>query len=234
MAFRDSNTLVSLSIDRSVKTWDTAPGKMLQRVTLDFGNFSVFTFAPNDQPFLATGSTNRVMLWNYQNGKLLKISETTDSNVSALAFTPDGKLLVIGTHKGVLRVLDIATRKITGTMDLDSPICALSASRKNIVVGYTDGTLAELSIGGKTSTDEVSVHNDAVTAIAFSPLEERFASGSADGTIKIWNAESLKLLVSLKGSAAAIISIAFDPDGQTLVSSTTDGTISGWRLPANP
>jgi WD40 repeat protein len=232
MAFRDSNTLVSLSTDRSIKTWDT-PGKILHRVTLDFGTFSVFTFAPNEQPFLATGSTDRVMLWNYQNGKLLNVSETTDSNVSALAFTPDGKLLVIGTHKGVVRVLDIATRKITGTMDLDSPICALSASMKNIVVGYTDGTLAELSFGGKTSTAEVSGHNGAVTAIAFSPQGERFASGSSDGTIKIWNAESRKLLVLLKGSAATIFSVAFGADGHTLVSSTTDGTISGWRLRTN-
>lgn len=234
MTFCDSNILISLSADRSIKTWDTGSGRTLHHISLNSDNFTVFAFPPGDLPFLATGSRNRVMLWNYKTGKLLSTSETTDSSVAALAFTPDGKLLIIGTHKGVVRVLDVATRKITRTIDLDSPICALSASKKFIMLGYSDGTLAQLSFASQTSTHEVSGQNDAVTVIAFSPNGERFASGNADGTVKIWDTESLKPLASLKGNAAAIFSIVFSADSHTLVSSTTNGVINGWRLPINP
>jgi WD40 repeat protein len=233
MTLRDSNILVSLSADRNIKTWDTASGRILHRVSLDSGSFTVLTFASSDPPFLATGSFNRVTLWNYVSGELLSDLETTDSSISSLAFTPDGKLLVVGTQKGVVRVLDVATRKFTRTIDLDSPINALSASMRQIVLGYSDGTLAELGIQGQPSTHEISGHNDAVTALAFSPQGERFASGSASGTIKVWDAESLKLLGSLKGSTAAVLSITFAADGQVLVSSAANGIINGWHLAAN-
>lgn len=229
-----ANTFISLSADGSVTTWNASSGEMLHHLSLQAGDFSTATFAPGNQPLLAAATGERVMLWNYQSGELLNTSEATDSTVSALAFTPEGKLLVVGTHKGVVRVEDVAARKITRTIDLDSPVCALSASMKYILLGYSDGTLAQLSFGGGTSTHEVSGHNAAVTTIAFSPQGERFASGSTDGMIKLWDADSLKLLASLNGSAAAIFSIVFSADSQTLVSITTNGVINGWSLPINP
>lgn len=232
LILRGSNTLVSLAADGSVKTWDANSGKLLHRTSLNSGGFTVSAFAMGNQSLLATGTRDRVTLWNYGSGKSLNAFQTTDSTVSALAFTPDGKLLVVGTHKGVVRVFDIRTRTITRTIDLDSPICALSASMNYIVLGYSDGTLAQLSFQGETSTHEVSGHNDAVTAVAFSPQEERFASGSADGTIKIWN-QSLKLLATLKGSAATF-AITVSADGRTLATSSTNGLIEGWHLPAIP
>jgi WD40 repeat protein len=231
ITFRNSNILASLSQDRSVTTWNSVTGNILRRLSLDFVNFNVVTFAPGDLPILAAGSLNHVRLWNYLSGESLSAFDTTDSNVSTMAFTPDGKLLVVGTHKGVLRVLDVATRKVTRTIDLDSPIRALSASTKYIVLGYADGTLAELGFGGQTSTREVFGHNDTVTAIAFNPRGERFASGGTDGAIKIWDTKSLKLLFSLNGSAGAILSVAFVADGRTLLSSTTNGIVNGWHLP---
>jgi WD40 repeat protein len=233
ITFHNSNVLVSLSQNRGVTTWEVVSGSLIHNLFLNFETFNVSAFAPNDLPLLATGSLNHVGLWNYVSGELLSTFDTTDSNVSTLAFTPDGKLLVAGTHKGVVRVFDVATRKVTRTIDLDSPIRALSASTKYLVVGYADGTLAELGFRDQATTREVSGHNDVVTAIAFSPHGERFASGSKDGTIKIWDAESLKLQTLPNGSAAAIFSIAFGADGKTLISSTTN-EITGWRLPESP
>src|SRR5579871_1334815 len=54
LTFLDSNILVSLATDGSVKTWDATSGKMLHRTSLDSGVFTVSAFATRNQPVLAT------------------------------------------------------------------------------------------------------------------------------------------------------------------------------------
>lgn len=231
MTFCDTNTLVSLALDQSVKTWDVASGRMSHGNFLSFGKLIVPAFAPGNRPLLA-GGFRQVSLWNYRNGQLLKTFAVNDSEVSTLSFTPDGKLLVIGTFKGVLRVLDVAAWKVTRSVDLDSPIRAGAATTNRVVVGYSDGTLAMVDFGARSSIEEIEAHKQAVSALAFSPVGDRFASGSVDGTVKVWDTKTLKPVCTLEGHAAQVTCIAFSPDGRTVVSSGSDGRMNGWRLPA--
>src|SRR5215469_4651740 len=162
LAFGDSNTLVSVSLDQTAKIRDVASGKVLHSAELNSGKQLVAVLAPGNQPLLAGANTNRVRLWNYESGALLKSFEANDSGVSTLAFTPDGKLLVIGTTKGVIRVMDVAAWKMARIIDMDSPVHSLAASSNRIVVGYADGTLNLLSLGEQTSIPEIKAHERAV------------------------------------------------------------------------
>jgi WD40 repeat protein len=199
---------------------------------LNCGKLVIAAFAPGNQPLFAGGAFKEVKLWNYQDGELLKEVETMDSNVSALAFTPDGQRLVIGTVKGVVRVVDVAGRKVTGIIDLDTPVHALAASTKQIVIGYGDGTVGILSFGGEGSIPEVKGHEGAVNTIAFNPKGDRFASGSADGVVKVWDTETLNRVCSFEGTAAEVFFITFSPDGSDLIASSANGNINGWNLPS--
>ena len=72
-----------------------------------------------------------------------------------------------------------------------------------------------------------------VNSVAFSPAGNTLASGSADGTIRLWDvadpAHPRPLGQPLTGSTAAY-SVAFSPDGHTLASGSADGTIRLWNL----
>jgi eukaryotic-like serine/threonine-protein kinase len=71
-------------------------------------------------------------------------------------------------------------------------------------------------------------HTGAVHAVAFSPDDRWLASGSADRTVKLWDAASDKEIMTLTGHTDRVTSVAFSPDSQRLASASADKTVKLW------
>ena len=71
-------------------------------------------------------------------------------------------------------------------------------------------------------------HLDIICSVAYSPDGTKIISGSADETIKIWDANTGECLKTLEGHLDIIWSVAFSLDGTKIISGSDDTTIKIW------
>mmetsp|Transcript_729 Transcript_729/g.2165 ORF Transcript_729/g.2165 Transcript_729/m.2165 type:complete len:450 (-) Transcript_729:146-1495(-) len=78
-------------------------------------------------------------------------------------------------------------------------------------------------------------HDDGVTCLARSPAQlNSLVSGTADGTVRLWDVAAQRCLRRLEGHTAAVRGAAVAPNGLVAVSCSTDATVRLWRLPYAP
>ena len=73
-------------------------------------------------------------------------------------------------------------------------------------------------------------HQSAVHAVAFIANGKQLASASQDGTIRIWDAASGKLVTILRGHKRSVHTMAVSPDGRILVSAGNEEALFLWNM----
>ncbi|KAJ4019755.1 hypothetical protein NW766_003513 [Fusarium irregulare] len=96
----------------------------------------------------------------------------------------------------------------------------------------SDGERSETSSTRPKSPENYSGHSDALFGLCYSPGQEKgnyLASGSDDGTARIWSLETRKTVVVLKHHGGDVNSVSFSADGRLVATASSDNTIAIWN-----
>src|SRR5271166_4934539 len=154
-----------------------------------------------------------------------------EGQVSAVAWSPDGKTLASGSSDQTVKLWDLATGKLFATLQGHTETVysvAWSPDGKTVASGSFDKTvkLWESATGKLLAT--LQGHTGEVESVAWSPDGKILASGSRDETVRLWESVTGKLLATLQGHTDAVYSVAWSPDGKTLASASGDKTVKLW------
>ncbi len=164
------------------------------------------------------------------------------SDVLSVAYFPDGKRIVTGSADTTAKVWDAATGREILTLKghhiavnsvAVSPDCTRIATSSfessggfNNPVRIWDADtgremlhLNMLTLKGSTQM---------VETLAFSRDGKRLATGSGDGTARVWDAATGRELLTLKGHTRDVSSVMYSPDGKYLLTGSHAGTAKVW------
>jgi len=105
----------------------------------------------------------------------------------------------------------------------------LNGEENKFIYAFSNGIVArEINSKGSSIVFERYEHTKEVNSVCYSPDGKTIASGSADKTIRLWNAQTGAPIMTLTGHEDAVLDVCFSPDGKTIASGSSDKTLRLW------
>lgn len=231
-AFTPDGRYMALAFGNGAQLWDVSSQRLI-RVFKGLGSISTAVAISPDGRRIAAGAGEVLNVWNLETGEVEVSFDLKLSSANVIAFSKDGQQLVYGgSPKNTLKtpslyIRDIADGKIVkayvgwGVSALDiSPDGKLIAFGDQSAIKILDQNGAQVrTLPGHRSGGSYNV----VSQLAFSPDGKILASGGNDGSAKLWDPMSGRLVHTLpghRGTMNMVYSLSWSPDGATLA--TTD------------
>ncbi|MBB5857471.1 hypothetical protein ACFQ05_31680 [Amycolatopsis umgeniensis] len=169
--------------------------------------------------------------------------------VTAVAFSPDGRILITASMDEHLRVWNVsdATRPVLLGQAADSGsrvhAMAFSPDGRTVATGSMSGAVRlwnvadparPVELGGYLKDrDGFRGQVGTIDAVAFSPDGHTLAAASEQGTVQLWNVSDPARRESpseVFGHHKSVKTVAFSSDGRTLATGGDDFTVRLWNI----
>jgi WD40 repeat protein len=245
----DGRTLITGGENNFVAAWNAENGTKLWEKNL-YADIDTLSVSLNSKTILAAiGETISVI--DTATGNLLGELGGFRDPLTSASFSSDNKWIAAASKDGTVRVWSAETfvekamfisyddgEWLAVTPDGYYAASARGDQYLNVRVGTTVTGIDRYRstfnrpdiVAARLSNPERMTHQEQVHAVILSSDGKRAASGSTDKTIKLWDAESGRIIRTFSGHTGGIAGLAFSPDNRRMASCSADKAIKLWDV----
>jgi eukaryotic-like serine/threonine-protein kinase len=193
---------------------------------------------PENAPDLARVMRANLAGWQERLDPLLAVWASDPLNTAThlpdtSAFSPDGKLVVIGAGNRMIQL-----RNGDSGEPIGEPINCSAQVRSMVfrpdgqilAIACRDGKPRFWDVGRACFVSGRFDQLERVLSIAYSHDSKVLATGGEDGQLKFWDAALGRQLSVVRVSNSAIVKVALTPDDQTIFTFADDGQLDRWNV----
>jgi len=227
----DGKVLATGSVDRTIKCWDIASGRLLRTIIGHGGWVTALHFSMDGRYLLSGDADGLIKVWDMAIKEQPVWPQEKPKSISATAFTPSNELIAIGRDpRNRLTLWNLSNGKVLldlggapaidrAVFSKDAALFALAMEKEIRIYSVATGNLISAR-----STSGVGVYS-----VEFSPDATMVLSGDRSGNYivsKVSSGQTVALLNSGQGYYRAV----FSPDGKQIASADEDGKVRIWSL----
>jgi WD40 repeat protein len=216
---------------RRVRVWRVGQAAPLWGRHLGWPVTEAVLGGPYGSVVAVIGNHPDAVLFDAVSGRLLHRLNQGDF-VKAVAFSPDGDLVVTGGRNATARIWNVAsgrmTAELTGHTE-DVVALAFSPDGSTLATASADGSARTWSVADGKPESLFVGHAGPLTSVEYSPNAQYLLTSSVDHTARVWRIHPSALLaVLLAGDSLPVTSAEYSPDGSRVLTASLDGTARLW------
>lgn len=196
-------------------------------------------FSPSGKTIVTCGEDNKLIIRDVATGKVVTTLDNTD-DVTCLAFSADGKVLVSGSGKIIVggddklvKIWDLVGGKVLHELGGHAKMIravAFSQDGKWVASGGDDGLILVHDAHTGKEVARLTGHKGTVSSLSFRKDALRLASAGADKKVHLWDPATGKCTQTLEGHTGWVRVVQFSSDGKRLITAGDDTRIIIWVM----
>jgi WD40 repeat protein len=161
----------------------------------------------------------------------------SDDSACSVAWLPNSTGIAIGFADGTAQVVDLTSHRQIGYYDsstggdLKGQLNAITVSPDGRYValgGFFSDDIQIFDITTQRRVSSLTGHSDSIKALSWSHNGQYIASGSSDGTARVWDWKGGKELLHYDKQGGDVWAVSWSPDDTRIVSGGTNGPVYIW------
>jgi len=233
----DGQRLVHAGFDGRVVIRNSTDGRLIRTYEGHKNNVNFTSTSPDGKRIVSGSVAGTMRIWDIDSGYDLMILKGHTGSVSHAEFSPNGERIVSSSEDGTIKIWNALDDPSLLILQ-HAPIAPAKYAPIVTAIDFSPNNrwLAAGDWGRKVRIWDVvhgklvqtfSGHNGRILSVSFSSDGKRIATSGNDGTIKVWDPSSGRVLLIVDEFAESGHLVVYTDD-QRLVSGGSDGIIRIW------